>query len=56
VCRTKVDRTPALLFHIFAAAQHIRNHSEAVVEVTQLLLMHAEKCIESQDGHSEQFL
>jgi hypothetical protein len=55
VYKTKVERTPTLLRHIFAAAEHIWNHSEVIAEATHLL-MHAEKCVESQGGHFEQLL
>jgi hypothetical protein len=56
VFETKVDIRAALLRHIFAAAEHIRDHPETITEATQSLLMHAEKFIESQGGNFEQLL
>jgi hypothetical protein len=56
VHETKVDRRPVLLCRIFSAAEYVRSHPETIPEATQSILMHAEKCIESQGGQFQQFL
>ena len=56
VHETKVDSRAALRDCIFAGAEHIRNHSDNVVSATQSLLMRAEKCIATGEGHFEQLL
>ena len=56
VYETKVDSRAALCHHIFAVAEHIRNHPVNIAYATQSLLMHAENCIETGLGHFEQLL
>ena len=56
VYETKVDTRAALRDHIFAAAEHIRNHPVNITSATQSLLMHAENCIATGGGHFEQLL
>jgi hypothetical protein len=56
VYETKVAGRPALLRRSFAAAEHIRNHTETSAEATQSLLMRVDKCTECQAGHFEQLL
>ena len=53
---TRVESRAALCDHIFAAAEHIRNHPDNVASATQSLLMRAENCIATGGGHSEQLL
>ena len=53
---TKVESRAALCDRIFAAAEHIRSHSDNVASATQSLLMHAENCIATGGGHFEQLL
>ena len=40
--------------HVFAVAEHIRNHPDNIASATQSLLMHAENCIATGRGHFEQ--
>ena len=56
VYETKVDSRAALRDHIFGAAEHIRNHPNDIASATQTLLMRAENCIETGEGHFEQLL
>jgi len=53
VYETKVESRAALRNHIFAAAEHIRNHPDNIASATQSLLMRAEKCIATRGGHFE---
>ena len=53
---TKVDSRAALRDRIFAAAEHIRNHSNNIGSGTQSLLKRAETCIAAGGGHFEQLL
>ena len=55
VYQTKVESRAALRDHIFAAAEHVRNHPDNVASATQSLLMHAENCI-ANGGHFERLL
>ena len=56
VYETKVESRAALHDRIFAAAEHICNHSDNIASATQSLLMHAENCIGTGGGHFEQLL
>jgi len=56
VYETKVDSRAALCHHIFAAAEHIRNHPDSIAAATQSFLMRAENCIAIGGGHFEQLL
>jgi len=56
VYETKVDSRAALHHHIFAVAEHIRNHPDNIASATQSLLMRAENCIATGGGHFEQLL
>ena len=56
VYESKVESRAALRDRIFAAAEHIRNHSNNIGSATQSLLMHAENCIAAGGGHFEQLL
>jgi len=56
VYKTKVESRAALRYHIFAAAEHIRNHPDNVASATQSLLMRAEKCVATGGGHFVQLL
>jgi len=56
VYETKVNSKAELCHHIFAAAEHIRNHPDKVASATQSLLMCVEKCIVAGGGHFEQLL
>jgi len=56
VYETKVDSRAALRHCIFAAAEQIRNHLDNIVSATQSLLMRAENCIATGEGHFEQLL
>jgi len=56
VYETKVDPRAALPHHIFAVAEHMRNHPDNTASATQSLLMCAEKCIATGGGHCEQLL
>jgi len=56
VYETKVDSRAALRDHIFAAAEHIRNHPNNIGYATQSLLMRAGNCIAAGGGHFEQLL
>jgi len=53
---TKVDSRAALHHHIFAAAEHIRNHPDNIASATQSLLTCAENCIATGGGYFEQLL
>ena len=53
---TKVQSRAALRDRIFAAVEHIRNHPDNVASATQSLLVRAEKCIATGEGHFEQLL
>ena len=54
--QTKVESRAALRDHIFAAAEHVRNHPDNVASATQSLLMHAKNWIATGGGHFEQLL
>ena len=56
VYETNVDIWAALRYRIFAAAEHIRNHSVNIASATQSLLMRAENCIATGGGHFEKLL
>jgi len=56
VYETKVDSRAALRRRIFAAADHIRNHSHNISSATESLLIRAENCIATGGGHFEQVL
>jgi len=56
VHETKVELRAALHDHIFAVAEHIRNHPDNVASGTQSMLMHAENCLVTGGGHFEQLL
>ena len=56
VYETKVESRAALRDHIFAVAEHIRDHPDNVGSATQCLLMHAKNCIATGGGHFEQLL
>ena len=56
VYETKADLRAALHDHIFAAAEHIRNHPNNIGSATQSLLMRAKNCIAAGGGHFEQLL
>jgi len=51
VYETKVKSRAALHDHIFAAAEHIRNHPDNVASATRSLLMHAENRLATGGGH-----
>ena len=51
VYETKVESRAALRDHIFAAAEHIRNHQDNIASATQSLLMCAKNCIGTGGGH-----
>jgi len=55
VYETKVKSREELRDRIFAAVEHIRNHTDDIASVTQSLLMRAEKCIGTR-GQFEQLL
>jgi len=56
VYETKVDSREALRDRIFAAAEHIRNHSSNIASAAHSLLIRAENCIAAGGGHFEQLL
>ena len=56
VYETKVDSQAAQRDHIFAVAEHIRNHPNNIASATQSLSMHAENGIAAGGGHFEQLL
>ena len=56
VYETKVELRAALRDRIFAAAEHIRNHPDNIASATHSLLMRAENCIATGEGHFEQLL
>jgi len=56
VYETKVDSRAALCHHIFAVAEHIRNHPDNTASATQSVLMRAENCIATGGGHFEKLL
>jgi len=56
VYETKVDSRAALRDRIFAAAEHIRNHTKNIGSANQSLLMRAVNCIAAGGGHFEQLL
>jgi hypothetical protein len=56
VYKMKADTRPALLCFIFAVVEHMCNYSETIAVAAHLLLMIAEKCIDSQGGNFEQLL
>ena len=45
VYKTKIESRAAQRHRIFAAVEHINNHSDKVVSFTQSLLIRAENCI-----------
>ena len=51
VYETKVESRAALHDRIFAAAEHMRNHSDNVASATRSLLMRAENCLANGGGH-----
>ena len=56
VYETKVESRAALRDRIFVAAEHIRNNPDNIASATQSLLMRAENCIATGEGHFEQLL
>ena len=54
VYETKVHSRAELRHHIFAAAEHIHNHPDNIASATQSVLMCAENCIATGEGHLEQ--
>ena len=56
VYETKVESRAALRDRIFAAAEHISNHSDNIASATHSLLMRAENCIATGGGHFEKLL
>jgi hypothetical protein len=56
VYETKVDSRAALRRRIFATEEHIQNHPHNIASATQSLLMRAENCIATGEGHFEQLL
>jgi hypothetical protein len=51
-----VDTCAVLHYHIFGAAEHIRNHPDVIASATQSLLMRAENCIAGGGGLFDQLL
>ena len=49
VYETKVESRAALRDHIFAVAEHIRDHPDNIASATQSLLMCAENCIQLEE-------
>jgi len=56
VYETMVNSRAALRHRIFAAAEHIRNHTDNIASATHSLLMRAGNCIATGGGHFEQLL
>jgi len=56
VYETKVDSRGEVRRRIFAAAEHIRNHSDNIASATPSLLMRAQNCIATGGGDFEQLL
>jgi len=56
VYETKFETRAALHGRIFAAAEHMCNHSDNVASATRSLLMRAENCLATGGGHFEQLL
>ena len=56
VFESKVDSRTALLDRIFAVADDIRNLSDSIVSAIQSLLIRAENCLATREGHFEQLL
>jgi len=52
--RSIQEKNCAVVF--FAAAEHIRTHSDNIASATQSLLMRAENCVATGGGHFEQLL
>jgi len=53
VYETKVESRAALHDHIFAAAEHIRNHPDNVASATRSLFMRTENCLATGGRHFE---
>ena len=56
VYETKAYSRAALRHRIFAAAEHIRNHPDNIASATLSLLLRAENCVVTEEGHFEQLL
>jgi len=56
VYETEVESRAVLHDRIFAAAEHIRTHPDNVASATQSLLMRAENCLATEEGHFEKLL
>jgi len=56
VYESKVNSRTALRHHIFATAEHIRNHPDNTASATRSLLVCVKNCIATGGGHFEKLL